>query len=118
MGKLASNFFITLKFFPLLYRNEEEPVCTLKQAKRHTCGSHPTSECSIEVRRGFVLLDSVKRSKFNSNCLLNVCYTRTFFSEFTLTCNVGFIYAADFCKPRRKCCFFYAQEKYFIGSSH
>ena len=90
-------------------------MCILKQAIRHTCGSCPTSECAIEVRRGFVLLDSVKRSKFNSNCLLNVCYTRTFFSEFTLTCNVGFIYAADFCRPRRKFCFLLHMKNILFG---
>ena len=80
MGELASNFFITLKFFPIIYRNEEEPVCTLKQAIRHTCGSCPTSECAIEVTRGFVVLDSVKRSKFNSNCLLSMSYLQGHFS--------------------------------------
>ena len=55
-------------------------MCTYKQAIRHTCGSCPTSECAIEVRRGFVLLDSVKRSKFNSNCLLSMCYLQGHFS--------------------------------------
>ena len=52
-------------------------MCTLKQAIQHVCGSCPTSECAIEVRRAFLLTDSLKeakKSKFDSNSLLKVCY--------------------------------------------
>ena len=48
-------------------------MCTLKQAIQHVCGSCPTSE----VRRAFLLTDSLKeakKSKFDSNSLLKVCY--------------------------------------------
>ena len=39
--------------------------------------SCPTSECGIEVRRAFLLTDSLKEAKksyFDSNSLLKVCY--------------------------------------------